>query len=81
MLPKEWEVINVILVEDTQLAMGYIASYYKSKFKIPYIGVTGSVGKTTTRDMIYAALTGKFNAHKNIGNLINHLGVPLTYLI
>ena len=72
------EVINVIRVEDTQLAMGYIGTYYKEKFNIPYIGVTGSVGKTTTRDMVYAALTGKFNAHKNVGNLNNHLGVPLT---
>lgn len=77
-LPVRREVINVILVEDTQLAMGYIGSYYKEKFEIPYIGVTGSVGKTTTRDMVYAALTGKFNAHKNVGNLNNHLGVPLT---
>ena len=77
-LPIRKEVINVILVEDTQLAMGHIGNYYKEKFKIPYIGVTGSVGKTTTRDMIYSALTGKFNAHKNVGNLNNHLGVPLT---
>lgn len=77
-LPIRKDVINVILVEDTQLAMGYMSTYYKEKFNIPYIGVTGSVGKTTTRDMIYSALTGKFNAHKNVGNLNNHLGVPLT---
>ena len=74
----EGEDINVVLVEDTQLAMGNIASYYKAKFNIPYIGVTGSVGKTTTRDMIHSALTGKYNTHKNVGNLNNHLGVPLT---
>lgn len=77
-LPVREEVINVIVVEDTQLAMGHIGTYYKNKFNIPYIGVTGSVGKTTTRDMIHSALTGKFNAHKNVGNLNNHLGVPLT---
>ena len=77
-LPVNKEVINVIVVEYTQLAMGHMGAYYKEKFNIPYVGVTGSVGKTTTRDMLYAALTGKFNAHKNIGNLNNHLGVPLT---
>lgn len=77
-LPFNKNVVNVILVKDTQLAMGYIGTYYKEKFNIPYVGVTGSVGKTTTRDMIYSALTGKFNAHKNVGNLNNHLGVPLT---
>ena len=77
-LPIRKEKINVILVEDTQLAMGHMGNYYKEKFNIPYIGVTGSVGKTTTRDMIHSALTGKFNSHKNVGNLNNHLGVPLT---
>ena len=77
-LPIRKEKINVILVDDTQLAMGHMGNYYKEKFNIPYIGVTGSVGKTTTRDMIHSALTGKFNSHKNVGNLNNHLGVPLT---
>lgn len=69
---------TVIKVEDTQLYMGYIAKYYKEMFKIPFIGVTGSVGKTTTRDMVFSALSGKYNALKNVGNLNNHLGVPLT---
>ena len=77
-LPIRKEKINVILVDDTQLAMGYMGNYYKEKFEIPYIGVTGSVGKTTTRDMIHSALSGKYNVHKNVGNLNNHLGVPLT---
>ena len=77
-LPIRKDVINVILVEDTQKAMGDIGQCYKSQFNIPYIGVTGSVGKTTTRDMIHSALSGKLNAHKNVGNLNNHLGVPLT---
>lgn len=77
-LPFENEVINVILVQDTQMAVGDIGKYYKERFDIPYIGVTGSVGKTTTRDMIYSALSGKLYTHKNVGNLNNHLGVPLT---
>ena len=70
--------INLIEVKDTQIALGDIAKYYKEKFDIPYIGVTGSVGKTTTRDMIYATVSSKFNTLKNEGNLNNHFGVPLT---
>lgn len=77
-LPLTKDIIHVIVVKDTQLAMGDIGNYYKLKFNIPYIGVTGSVGKTTTRDMIHSALSGKLNTHKNVGNLNNHLGVPLT---
>lgn len=70
--------INLIEVKDTQIALGDIARYYKEKFDIPYIGVTGSVGKTTTRDMIYATVSSRFKTLKNQGNLNNHFGVPLT---
>lgn len=70
--------INLIEVDDTTTALGDIANYYKCKFDIPYIGVTGSVGKTTTKDMIYAAISTKFNTLKNEGNFNNHIGVPLT---
>jgi UDP-N-acetylmuramoyl-tripeptide--D-alanyl-D-alanine ligase len=70
--------INLIEVKDTEKSMGDIARYYKGKFEIPYIGITGSVGKTTTRDMVYAAVSSKFNTLKNEGNLNNHFGVPLT---
>ena len=70
--------INLIEVKDTQIALGDIAKYYKEKFKIPFVGVTGSVGKTTTRDMVQGVLSAKFNTLKNEGNLINQLGVPLT---
>ncbi|MCC0731498.1 UDP-N-acetylmuramoyl-tripeptide--D-alanyl-D-alanine ligase [Clostridioides sp. ZZV14-6048] len=70
--------INLIEVKDTTLALGNISRYYKEKFDIPFIGVTGSVGKTTTRDMIYAAISAKLNILKNEKNLNNHFGVPLT---
>lgn len=70
--------INLIEVKDTEIALGQIAKYYKEKFKIPYIGITGSVGKTTTRDMVYGAVSARFNTLKNQGNLNNQLGVPLT---
>ena len=70
--------INLIEVDDTTIALGDIAKYYKEKFVIPYIGVTGSVGKTTTKDMIYAAISNNFDTLKNEGNFNNHIGVPLT---
>jgi UDP-N-acetylmuramoyl-tripeptide--D-alanyl-D-alanine ligase len=70
--------INLIEVENTEIALGQIAKYYKEKFDIPYVAVTGSVGKTTTRDMIYSTVSSKFNTLKNQGNLNNHFGVPLT---
>ena len=72
------EDINIIEVENTEFALGDIAKYYKSKFDIPYIGVTGSVGKTSTRDMIYAAVSSQYKTLKNMKNLNNQFGVPLT---
>ncbi len=74
----EHDDINLIEVENTEIAFGQIAKYYKKKFDIPYIGITGSVGKTTTRDMVYAAVSSRLDALKNEGNLNNHFGVPLT---
>lgn len=74
----QFQDINLIEVEDTTFALAHIAKYYKSKFEIPFIGVTGSVGKTTTKDMIFATLSNKLNTLKNEGNFNNHIGVPLT---
>lgn len=70
--------INVIEVNNTEIALGDIARFYKNKFKIPFIAVTGSVGKTTTRDMVYSTISAKYNSLKNVGNLNNQFGVPLT---
>lgn len=70
----------VVLVEDTIKALGQLAKYYRNKFDIPYVGITGSVGKTTTKDMIACALSAKFNVMKTQGNSNNHIGLPLTLL-
>ncbi|MDR1774414.1 MAG: UDP-N-acetylmuramoyl-tripeptide--D-alanyl-D-alanine ligase [Clostridioides sp.] len=72
------EGINIIEVDDTTIALGNIARYYRDKFNINFVAVTGSVGKTTTRDMIYSALSSEANVLKNQKNLNNHWGVPLT---
>lgn len=53
---------------------------YRKKFDIPVVGVSGSVGKTSTKEMLYAVLSQKYKTHKTQGNLNNELGVPLTLL-
>lgn len=68
--------INVIRVEDTKRAYLDIASAYRKKFDIPFIGVVGSVGKTSTKDMIACAIGGKMNVLKTEGNFNNDIGVP-----
>ncbi len=68
----------IISVHDTLLALQEIARYHRSKFTIPVIGITGSNGKTTTKEMLWSILSQKFNVLRNEGNLNNHIGVPLT---
>ena len=69
-----------ILVDSTLNAVKDIAKAYREKFDIPVVGVSGSVGKTSTKEMLYAVLSQKFKTHKTQGNLNNELGVPLTIL-
>ena len=68
----------VIFVENTITALGKIARAVMKKLMIPVVGLTGSVGKTTTRDMTYSVVSRMFKTLKNEGNLNNELGVPLT---
>lgn len=67
-----------ILVKSTLDAVKLIAEEYRKLFDIPVIGISGSVGKTSTKEMIASVLSKKFNVHKTSGNLNNELGVPLT---
>ena len=69
---------NLFIVSDTLMALQELANNYRRKFTIPIIGLTGSVGKTTTKEMMAAILSQKYGVHKNEGNLNNHYGVPLT---
>lgn len=69
-----------ILVKDALKALQEIARYYKNKFKIPFVAVTGSSGKTTTKDMIGAVLSEKYHVLKTEGNFNNAIGLPLTLL-
>ena len=72
--PKEKQ----LLVSDTKQAMIDIASVYRSKFDVKLIGVTGSVGKTTTKEMIACVLNSKYETLKNEGNFNNEIGMPKT---
>ena len=69
-----------VLVPDTTRAMGDLAAYYRRKMGIPVVAVTGSVGKTTTKEMIAAVLSTRYRTLKTAGNLNNHLGLPMTVL-
>ena len=69
-----------IKVDSTHRALRDLAKYYKKKFPIPVVALTGSVGKTTTKDMVAAVLGEKYKVLKTEGNLNNEIGVPMTLL-
>lgn len=69
---------NVVFVDNTEIALGNIAKGYRNRFSIPFIGITGSVGKTSTKDIVSSVLSTKYNVLKNEGNLNNNIGVPRT---
>jgi UDP-N-acetylmuramoyl-tripeptide--D-alanyl-D-alanine ligase len=75
------EVLNraaVVLVEDTKRALRDLASWYRGKFDIPTVAVTGTNGKTTTKDMIAEVLSSRYRVHRSPQSYNNLVGVPLT---
>ena len=70
----------VIIVEDTIKALQQIAAYKRSLYNIPVIAITGSVGKTSTKDIVASVVGTEFNVLKTQGNLNNHIGLPMTIL-
>lgn len=72
--------VPVIVVEDTTRALADIAAYHRKKFNIPVVGVTGSNGKTTTKDMAAWILEKKFKVLKNPGTQNNQIGLPMALL-
>ena len=71
---------RLIKVENTLATLQYLASYHRQKLNTPIIALTGSNGKTTTKELIRAVLSKKYNLLATHGNLNNHIGVPLTLL-
>ena len=71
---------TIVKVEDTIKAIGLLAKYKRSLYNIPVVAVTGSVGKTSTKDMIAAVLSTEYKVLKTEANYNNHIGLPLTIL-
>ncbi len=71
---------NTLLVNNTLQALQDLARYHRRQLGLPVIGLTGSNGKTTTKELINAVLSAKYNTTATSGNLNNHIGVPLTLL-
>ena len=71
---------KTILVKDSLITLQELASYHRAYLKLPIIALTGSNGKTTTKELINIVLSKKFNTKATVGNLNNHIGVPLTLL-
>lgn len=69
-----------ILVDDTLKALQNLARHHRRQFFIPVIGITGSNGKTTTKELVYAVMSSHYRVYCTQGNLNNHIGVPLTLL-
>lgn len=71
---------RTILVADVLGALQALATYHRSQLTIPVIGITGTNGKTTTKELLHAVLSQHFNTFATQGNLNNHIGVPLSLL-
>jgi UDP-N-acetylmuramoyl-tripeptide--D-alanyl-D-alanine ligase len=71
---------RTIVVNNTLETLQNLASYHRDQLKLPIIAITGSNGKTTSKELINAVLAQKFNVGATVGNLNNHIGVPLTLL-
>ena len=77
---KEYKSKNTILVEDVLITLQELAAYHRKQLNIPIIALTGSNGKTTTKELIKSVLSKKYKTTATEGNLNNHIGVPLTLL-
>jgi len=71
---------RTILVKNSLVALQELAKFHRQYLKLPIIALTGSNGKTTTKELIQVVLSKKFNTKATLGNLNNHIGVPLTLL-
>ena len=69
---------TVICVENVQVALEKLISLFRERLSIPITGITGSVGKTTAKEMVYSVLNQHYNVHKTAGNLNNTIGVPIS---
>ena len=71
---------RVIQTDDVLGTLQQLAKYHREQFTIPFIGITGSNGKTTTKELVHAVLSAHYKTYTTEGNLNNHIGIPLTLL-
>jgi UDP-N-acetylmuramoyl-tripeptide--D-alanyl-D-alanine ligase len=71
---------RIIKVEDVLTTLQHLAKHHRLQFTIPFLAITGSNGKTTTKELIHAVLSSQYKTYTTEGNLNNHIGVPLTLL-
>ncbi len=71
---------RIINTEDVLATLQQLAKYHRQQLDIPFIVITGSNGKTTTKELVSAVLSSQYKTYTTIGNLNNHIGVPLTIL-
>ena len=78
--PLSFKDEKIIEVEDVLTTLQQLAKFHRNQFKIPFIAITGSNGKTTTKELLHEVLSSSFKTYTTKGNLNNHIGVPLTLL-
>lgn len=78
--PLDFTSENVIAVNDVLATLQQLAKYHRQQFSIPFIAITGSNGKTTTKELVHEVLSSSYNTYTTEGNLNNHIGIPLTIL-
>jgi UDP-N-acetylmuramoyl-tripeptide--D-alanyl-D-alanine ligase len=71
---------RIIKVDDVLTTLQQLAKFHRQQFSIPFLAITGSNGKTTTKELIHAVLSTHFKTYTTEGNLNNHIGIPLTIL-
>lgn len=71
---------QMILVEDVLTTLQQLAKYHRQQFNIPFVAITGSNGKTTSKELVHAVLSTTYKTYTTEGNLNNHIGIPLTIL-
>ena len=71
---------RIIVVDDVLSTLQQLAKYHRQQFNIPFIAITGSNGKTTTKELVHAVLSAGYKTYTTQGNLNNHIGIPLTIL-
>jgi UDP-N-acetylmuramoyl-tripeptide--D-alanyl-D-alanine ligase len=79
-MPPPYHSDRLIIVEDVLTTLQQLALHHRRQFNIPFIAITGSNGKTTTKELVYAVLASTYITYTTQGNLNNHIGIPLTIL-